>query len=44
MTLTKGPTDLHTNVEFTDWDKVREFSNRLSALAAGRATVGQVAG
>ena len=34
MTLTRGPTDLHTNVEFTDWDKVREFSRGLSALAA----------
>lgn len=38
MTLTKGPTDLHTNVEFTDWDKVRQFSANLSALAAGRST------
>jgi menaquinone-dependent protoporphyrinogen oxidase len=37
MTLTKGPTDLHTNVEFTDWDKVREFTAKLSALAAGRS-------
>jgi menaquinone-dependent protoporphyrinogen oxidase len=34
MTLTRGPTDLHTNVEFTDWDKVREFGTALSALAA----------
>jgi menaquinone-dependent protoporphyrinogen IX oxidase len=34
MTLTRGPTDLHTNVEFTDWDKVREFGSALSALAA----------
>ena len=32
MTLTRGPTDLHTNVEFTDWDKVREFSRGVSAL------------
>lgn len=37
MTLTKGPTDLHTNVEFTNWDKVREFTAQLSALAAGRS-------
>ena len=36
MTLTRGPTDLHTNVEFTDWDKVREFSRGLSTLAASR--------
>ena len=35
MTLTRGPTDLHTNVEFTDWDKVKEFSAAISALAAG---------
>jgi menaquinone-dependent protoporphyrinogen oxidase len=35
MTLTRGPTDLHTNVEFTDWDKVKEFSAAVSALAAG---------
>ena len=34
MTLTRGPTDLHTNVEFTDWDKVREFSRGVSGLAA----------
>jgi menaquinone-dependent protoporphyrinogen oxidase len=36
MTLTRGPTDLHTNVEFTDWDKVKEFSAAISALAAGK--------
>ncbi len=36
MTLTRGPTDMHTNVEFTDWDKVREFSAAVSGLAAGR--------
>jgi menaquinone-dependent protoporphyrinogen oxidase len=36
MTLTRGPTDLHTNVEFTDWDKVREFSRGLSTLAGAR--------
>jgi menaquinone-dependent protoporphyrinogen oxidase len=34
MALTKGPTDLHTNVEFTDWDKVRAFATELSTLAA----------
>ncbi|HET7202615.1 MAG TPA: menaquinone-dependent protoporphyrinogen IX dehydrogenase [Steroidobacteraceae bacterium] len=39
MTLTRGPTDLHTNVEFTDWDKVREFSAGVSALAARRGAV-----
>jgi menaquinone-dependent protoporphyrinogen oxidase len=34
MTLTRGPTDLHTHVEFTDWDKVRAFAAQVSALAA----------
>jgi menaquinone-dependent protoporphyrinogen oxidase len=33
MMITKGPTDLYTNVEFTDWDAVREFGRRVSALA-----------
>lgn len=37
MMLTKGPTDLHTNVEFTDWEKVRGFARDLSALAATQA-------
>lgn len=37
MMLTKGPTDLHTNVEFTDWEKVRAFARDLSALAATQA-------
>lgn len=36
MTLTRGPTDLHTNVEFTDWNKVKEFAAQVSGLAAGR--------
>jgi menaquinone-dependent protoporphyrinogen oxidase len=44
MTLTRGPTDLHTNVEFTDWDKVREFSRGLSALAAAHGVVARNAG
>ena len=33
MTLTRGPTDLHTNVEFTDWDRVDAFARELAALA-----------
>jgi menaquinone-dependent protoporphyrinogen oxidase len=37
MMLTKGPTDLHTNVEFTDWEKVRAFARDLSTLAATKA-------
>jgi len=36
MTLTGGPTDMHTNTEFTDWDEVRRFAGRISALAARR--------
>jgi menaquinone-dependent protoporphyrinogen oxidase len=37
MTLTKGPTDLRTKVEFTDWDEVDRFAARVAALASGRA-------
>jgi menaquinone-dependent protoporphyrinogen oxidase len=36
MTLTGGPTDLATNVEYTDWDEVQRFAARISAHAAGR--------
>ena len=36
MTITKGPTDLHTKVEFTNWDDVDRFAGRIAALAAGR--------
>jgi len=36
MTLTGGPTDMHTNTEFTDWSAVKRFAASLSALAAGR--------
>lgn len=36
MTLTGGPTDLATNVEYTDWDEVRRFAARISARANGR--------
>lgn len=36
MTLTGGPTDLSTNVEYTDWDEVRRFAGRISALAVSR--------
>jgi menaquinone-dependent protoporphyrinogen oxidase len=37
MTLTKGPTDLRTKVEFTDWDAVDRFAGRVGALANGHA-------
>jgi len=37
MRLNKGPTDLHTTVEFTDWDQVSRFGGRIAALAAGSA-------
>jgi menaquinone-dependent protoporphyrinogen oxidase len=36
MTLTGGPTDPATNVEYTDWDEVRRFAARISARAGGR--------
>jgi menaquinone-dependent protoporphyrinogen oxidase len=37
MTLTGGPTDLHTKIEFTDWDRVREFAGQVTALTADAA-------
>jgi menaquinone-dependent protoporphyrinogen oxidase len=38
MTLTGGPTDLNTKVEFTDWDRVRGFAGEVAALSrAGSA-------
>jgi menaquinone-dependent protoporphyrinogen oxidase len=33
MWITKGPTDPHTNVEFTNWDEVRHFAGKIAALA-----------
>jgi menaquinone-dependent protoporphyrinogen oxidase len=36
MRITKGPTDLHTSTEFTDWNAVRRFAGRISTLAAGQ--------
>jgi menaquinone-dependent protoporphyrinogen oxidase len=37
MTLTGGPTDLSTKVEFTDWEQVRHFAGQVAGLtqAAG---------
>jgi menaquinone-dependent protoporphyrinogen oxidase len=32
MTINKGPTDLHTVHEFTPWEKVDEFAERIAAL------------
>jgi menaquinone-dependent protoporphyrinogen oxidase len=37
MTLTRGPTDLRTKVEFTDWDAVDRFAGLLATLANGHA-------
>jgi menaquinone-dependent protoporphyrinogen oxidase len=34
MRLTGGPTDLHTDVEFTPWDEVRAFAGKVAALTA----------
>jgi menaquinone-dependent protoporphyrinogen oxidase len=33
MTITGGPTDLQTKVEYTDWEKVRAFAGQVAALA-----------
>ena len=38
MTINKGPTDLHTAHEFTNWEKVDEFAGRIGALLPGAAT------
>ena len=32
MWITKGPTDLSTNIEFTDWAKVDEFAQTVSNM------------
>jgi menaquinone-dependent protoporphyrinogen oxidase len=32
MWMTKGPTDPHTEIEYTDWEKVKEFGERLKTL------------
>ena len=37
MKLTGGPTDLHTNTEFTDWDAVQRFAGRIAEIAGGRS-------
>ncbi len=33
MWMNKGPTDLDTNADFTDWDAVRDFAERFAKLA-----------
>ena len=38
MWLTKGPTDPNTNAEFTDWDEVDRFADRVAALGQGAKT------
>jgi menaquinone-dependent protoporphyrinogen oxidase len=37
MTITKGPTDLHTAVEFTNWQDVEHFAGRIGAPLADHA-------
>ena len=32
MWMTKGPTNSDAKIEYTDWEKVREFGKRLSSL------------
>ncbi|MDQ1241833.1 MAG: Protoporphyrinogen dehydrogenase [Pseudomonadota bacterium] len=36
MTITGGPTDLQTKVDYTDWDKVRAFAGQVAAMAPAR--------
>ena len=33
MYMTKGPTDINGTYEFTDWEKVEEFANKINQLA-----------
>lgn len=37
MWMTKGPTDPHTKKEFTDWDEVDRYAERLAGLNAKQA-------
>ena len=32
MKMTKGPTDTNTKIEYTNWDRVKEFGKRLNNL------------
>jgi menaquinone-dependent protoporphyrinogen oxidase len=32
MWMTKGPTNTDAEIEYTDWDRVTEFGNRLKNL------------
>jgi menaquinone-dependent protoporphyrinogen oxidase len=32
MWITKGPTDRRTNIEFTDWSKVRQFGESINEM------------
>jgi menaquinone-dependent protoporphyrinogen oxidase len=38
MTINKGPTDLRSAHEFTDWDEVDRFAGRIAGLVAGLRT------
>ncbi|MCZ8130002.1 MAG: menaquinone-dependent protoporphyrinogen IX dehydrogenase [Steroidobacteraceae bacterium] len=42
MWITKGPTDPHTKIEYTNWDEVRRFAGELAQLGApgAKAVVG----
>lgn len=37
MRITRGPTDLSTSAEFTNWDEAKRFAGRIAALASGPA-------
>ena len=41
MWITGGPTDPQARVEFTDWDEVRRFADKIVALAIGQTGHGQ---
>ena len=32
MWMTKGPTDKHTKIEYTDWDRVKDFGQKVVSL------------
>ncbi|WP_316860523.1 menaquinone-dependent protoporphyrinogen IX dehydrogenase [uncultured Cohaesibacter sp.] len=32
MTITKGPTDPNAQIEFTDWDQVKDLASKIAAL------------
>lgn len=37
MWINRGPTDLHTKVQFTNWAEVERFASQVAELARGDA-------